>query len=77
MISKYFKVKNMLKGERENRKGLMKQQVMDPPAMGTELQVICIAHPTLGTDQTGSKMLLKAMRHHGILVGGLLFTSLT
>ena len=55
----------------------MEQQVMDPPGMEMELQGICIVHPTLGTDWMDTKMLLKAVRHHRILVGGLLFTPLT
>ena len=43
----------------QNLKGLVKQLIMDPPAM-----------------ETGPKMLLKAVGHHRILVGGLLFTPL-
>ena len=54
----------------------MKQQVIDPPAMETELRGIHIA-PQLGKDHTDPKMLLKAVRHHRILVGGLLFIPLT
>ena len=55
----------------------MEQQVMDLPVMEMELRGICIAHPTLGTDQTDPKMLVKAVRHLRIPVRGLLFTLLT
>ena len=47
---------------------------MDPPAMETELEGSVKGIP--GTDQTDPKMLLEAVRHHRIAVGGLLFTPL-
>ena len=47
------------------------------PALETELQGIHIADSILGTDQVDPKMFLKAVRHHRIPVGGLLFAPLT
>ena len=55
----------------------MEEQIMDPPAIEAELQGIHIALPTQGTDQTDPKMLMKAVRHHRIPVGGLPLTLLS
>ena len=75
----FISVKNfkIWKGGVQLQKILLEQQVLDPPAMKTELWGIPIAHPTLRTDQKDPQILLKAVWHHRVLVGSLLFTSLT
>ena len=55
---------------------LIKQQIMDSPAMETECEGIQIAHPTFETDRTDPKMLLNEVRYHRVPGEGLLFALL-